>query len=845
MAKSKVSEKELEDDNDERDDSSSSLKPGPGVYSRQMNEFWLEQISQYDQRREGYVMRGNEVIKRFRDDRSKAQDDLKRMNMLWAYIKIMMPALYSKAPTPIVDRKFLDKDPVARLSSMIAERALRNEITFNGFHESMKAAVLDHLLPGQGIVWVRYESEHDLSVSIPAASQTSMVDDLDKIESEEGAPAGLAEREDDEKTDKLEETGEQLIAESIPVDYISWKDVYTLPVNARNWPEVQAVAKRICLSRKEAIKRFGEEIGEALIPDTQVGTTENDRQSGASSNVNIFHEANERNITVFEIWNKSDRRVYWCSRGYEYLCDVRDDPLELSQFFPCPRILLATTTNDTLEPVPDYFEWQDQATMIDELTMRIAMLTKACKVAGTYDGSNNALKRLLLEGVENELIPVDNWLIYAEKGGVPGSVSFLPIKEIQSVIDTLIKVRQTAMQDLDTVTGVNDIMRGTSDSRETLGGIRLKNNNTGTRLSERQKEVARFCVDTVRIIAEVMCKHFSTDTLVEVSGITQEDELSDEQIKAELMMSGEWQKQMQQFMLRIQQQIQPPTQLQTQPLQTQGNVVPFNPSAQQQPPQMAPRPSIPPEAIKVIEEHIIDAARKQKINRAIDLLRSDIPRKYRIDIEVDSTIFADAEKERQDASEFVGSFTKFLQSSEQIVQGMPEAAEIMGKMLQFAVRKYRTGRDLESAIETFIDKITKKAQQMIQNPKPTGEDAKVESEKIKQKGELQKQQLEGQQQQQDNAMHQQTVKLEAQRDMAQDQMEAHYREKEFQLKMAELDRKAQMDQMKHQIEMEALQAKVVAAHAMPKEPKGPEKEGSNDRTGTQTGAPSCRRARMG
>jgi hypothetical protein len=165
----------------------------------------------------------------------------------------------------------------------------------------------------------------------------------------------------------------------------------------------------------------------------------------------IFQDINERSITVYEIWNKVDRRVYWVSPGYEYLCDVKDDPLELENFFPCPKPLFSTHTNDSLIPVPDFIEWQDQAMQVDELTQRINLLSKACKVAGTYDASNGALKRLLDESSENILIPVDQWAVYAEKGGVEGSISFFPLKEIQEVLRTLQEVRAQCMQDLDVV----------------------------------------------------------------------------------------------------------------------------------------------------------------------------------------------------------------------------------------------------------------------------------------------------------------------------------------------------------------------------------------------------------
>src|SRR4029077_2495106 len=107
------------------------------------------------------------------------------------------------------------------------------------------------------------------------------------------------------------------------------------------------------------------------------------------------------------------KAVFWIGDGYDYLMDRKDDPLKLENFFPCPRPLFANQTTGTLVPVPDYLEYQDQAIQIDELTQRISMLAKACKVAGVYNAAATEVKRLLDESVENELIPVDDWAAFA------------------------------------------------------------------------------------------------------------------------------------------------------------------------------------------------------------------------------------------------------------------------------------------------------------------------------------------------------------------------------------------------------------------------------------------------
>jgi hypothetical protein len=64
--------------------------------------------------------------------------------------------------------------------------------------------------------------------------------------------------------------------------------------------------------------------------------------------------------TVYEIWWKPTKKVYFIAKSYDELCKEVDDPLKLDGFFPCPEPISATMTNDTLIPVPDYVESQDQ-----------------------------------------------------------------------------------------------------------------------------------------------------------------------------------------------------------------------------------------------------------------------------------------------------------------------------------------------------------------------------------------------------------------------------------------------------------------------------------------------------
>ena len=477
--------------------------------SYRMASYWKGEISATEEENARWFKRGETIIKRFRDERDRSTEEgQRRINALWAWYSIIRPAIYARCPQAVAERRFLDRDPVGRTSAMILERSLRYQLENNGFHQNMSRAVQDYLLPGRGQLWVRYEPTFgELGPSMPAKQTQDMRDEAGDLIGDED-----------------EDFGEELETESAPVDYINWKDFRTIPKRARTWSEVQAVAKRIYASKSECIKFFGEKIGKEIKADSTLSVAE--RMAG-SSDTAIFQDINERRRVIWEIWNKLDRKVYWVSTGYEYLCKEEDDPLELECFFPCPEPLSAVMTNDTMIPVPFYIEWQDQAIQLDELTQRISMLSKSCKVAGTYDASNRALRRLMDESVENELIPVENWAMAKEKGGVEGGISFLPIKEVIETMQTLIEVREKVLEDMDRVTGVSDVLRGTSDARETLGAQRLKVNSAGTRIDDQRNDVGRFAGDVVRLVSEVMCHHFSDETLIESSGILQEEGITE------------------------------------------------------------------------------------------------------------------------------------------------------------------------------------------------------------------------------------------------------------------------------------------------------------------------------
>lgn len=662
----------------------------------------VTEIRLYEQKAKIWEDKGKKILKRYKDERSVQEDRLPRYNILWSNIQTLAPALFAKNPKPNIERRFKDNDVLSRVTSEVLERATDYFINSDKFSMCMKQVVLDRLLPGRGTSWVRYVP-HFKDMDIQGTPE----------EKNEGYEISDETNTDDEIPLEGEETPQEVDYEEVTCDYVHWED-FGHNIGARTWDEVYLGWRRVYFKRSECIARFGDEIGNKIPLDYEPKGL-NDQKVAAGE---------LKKATIYELWDKECKCVYWLHKDVEDILDEKDDPLKLPEFFPFPRPLLATTANDSLIPVPDYKEYQDQAVEIDELTARISSIKKALKVAGVYDSSAQGIERLLAEGVENQLVPVESWAVFSEKGGIAGAINFLPMKEIAETLLALIEARDSTKKDLYEITGMADIMRGATDPDETASAQRIKGQYVNLRLRASQDEVQRFARDMVRIIAQVIAEHFSLETIKEISGI-------------KLLMAVEKQ--------RLQMKIAPmqnPQQVGQASAPGQGGVLtgsqPLAPpiAANQSQPPMAgqSQPGIPnqspqpPAAPPPIPEEIQEQLDNPTWEEVYALLRNDSLRSFRIDIETDSTIRADEDAEKDDRMQFLQAAGGFLQQAMAAGAQEPDLIPLMGEMLRFGVQAFRVSKPLEGAFNVAIAAMEKKASQNTGQPKPDPEQAKAQSD---------------------------------------------------------------------------------------------------------------------
>lgn len=420
------------------------------------------------------------IVKRYRDDPSNSVSDVQskaKFNILWSNVQTTLPALYANPPVAIVQRRYLDRDPVGRMAAQMLQRCLAYHIDDGDLHAVVRLCVEDMLVVGRGTAWVRYE---------PVIEQTLEVNPMT------GIPQPV----------------EKITREKACVDYVHWTDFLHGP--ARTWDEVPWVAKRAYMSHDELEERFGEDIANRV--PMLAGP-----QNGQEASEDTPHEL--KRAIVWEIWVKSDKRVVWVAEGMEdEPLDVKDDPLQLTGFFPCPEPIYATLSTDSLIPIPDYQQYAAQAVEMDELSARIDKLIQSVRVTGVYDSSIPEIARIFTEQSDNRLIPAQNWSAFSNSGGFKGAVDYMPIEQNVSALKSLYEARQAVKQDIYEITGISDILRGATAASETATAQRIKGQWGTIRLKDRQTQIADFVRALLRIQGEIISEHFQPETIITISG---------------------------------------------------------------------------------------------------------------------------------------------------------------------------------------------------------------------------------------------------------------------------------------------------------------------------------------
>lgn len=435
--------------------------------------YWCEELKASDKNLRDFRNDGTKIVTRYKGGKRTGRDSEVRagrfrLNLFHSNAATLQSMLYGNLPKIDASRRHSDpNDDVGRVAALIMERVLNNDVKDNPetYNSVLKAALQDRLLPGLGCARVRYEY--------------------------------------DEATQR----------EDAPLEYYHWRDVAW--GWARTFEELPWIGYRSFLSKDQIRERWGDDAAEGIQLEKQSTTPDKDEAT------EVEDDGPWQMGAIWEIWDRKKKQVIWVSIGYDKVLETKPDFLKIAGFLPSPAFLMANQTTTIYVPTSDYYLAQDLYNEIDTLQTRISIITEAVKVVGVYNSAAKEIKRMFKEGSDNDLIPVDNWALFAESGGVKGQIDWVPVKDIVESLSKLQQIRDEQISLLQQITGMSDIMRGQLDNQyEGVGQSKDKTKFGSIRIQALQEEFAAFASNLMQIKANIIGVHYSPETIARLANVS-------------------------------------------------------------------------------------------------------------------------------------------------------------------------------------------------------------------------------------------------------------------------------------------------------------------------------------
>jgi len=182
----------------------------------------------------------------------------------------------------------------------------------------------------------------------------------------------------------------------------------------------------------------------------------------------------------------------------------------------------------------------------------------------------------------------------------------------------------------------------------------------------------------------------------------------------------------------------------------------------------------------------------QYAEAAIQLLKSETVRGFRIEVAADSLVESDEISEKQNRMEFLSAVGSFMQQTLPVAQQAPELTPLLSEMLLFGVRAFKASRQIEGAFDTAMAKLNEPKEP--QPPPPDPEMMKLQAQQQTEQGRMQLEQGKFQAEMQAKAQEQQmTAQLEQARNEMEAQREAQKAQLTAQIEQYKADKQSELE----------------------------------------------------
>lgn len=537
-----------------------------------------------------------------KQDTTQTVGDANPFNILYSNTEVLLPSLYSATPRPDVASRFENpKEPAKVAENMLVAIIDDNNPGIESLDSAVEGAVLSALVPGAGGVRVR----------------------------------------------AFPRTACPIRFEEFKYDQLVWG-------YARKWSRVPWVAFLHNMSKEEIVSEYG-------LSDEQAARLHVPTQEEQDTNPSEPRAPRESGYVVYELWIRASRSVLFLCADYDekVLREVPNDPLQLQGFFPTPGPLSLVRKPSGMDPTPLYEYYRNQAEELNRVTTRLNRVLRAIKVRGVYNSLiGSDLQQILSDdNMENAMSPSQNPMDL-QGGGFEKQIWLLPIEKLIQVAQQLYLARTQIKQVIYEITGLSDIIRGSSVASETATAQDLKNKWGTVRLRRMQRIVSMYVRDVLRIALDAATTVIPPEQWKSMTGLP--------------------------YPLAVEKQ-QAQMQLQQMQLAQQQQAVIAQATGQQPPPPQQPPPQL------------VQAATSPSWEELLAKLRNDGMRDYSVDIETASTIDTDAMADKQEVIDFMGALAQLMQGLGPLVALGPEGLNAAKTLVLAVCKRFRFGREVEDA----------------------------------------------------------------------------------------------------------------------------------------------------
>lgn len=541
---------------------------------------------------QGLISKAKTAAKKYREECADIRRIItldKRFNILFSNTQLLKAHLTTNDPKPVIRTRFpkqVDSEPqrqLARVAGEIAERAAvhaRDSFDFKGAADD---AADKAVLFGRGVLRIKYEPEIEVS------------------------PEGA----------------EKIGAQSINIESMGYDEF--LCQNVKKWEKAGWVAFRHLMTKDNLREQFGEEYAESIPLNFK---EEKEDKKEESKDKESFAE-------VWEIWDKTEKRVLFIAAGFKEIITEQEDPYGLKNFFPMPKPLQFFEGGD-LRPVPEFRLYSKIVKALEIICRRIDGLVDNIRSAALAAGADKDIIAKLSSSAENSVITVtDNLGRLLSQGGISSMIMEYPNEGKIKVLSTLESEKVQRLNEIYEITGIADIMRGQSDPSDTARAQEIKGKFGSLRLQARQSKVQEMIKGCFKIITELICEHYTPENLMAASSITLPTEA--EKASAAAM---------------------------------QG---------------------VDPAAGGILKQPSLESV--------MSTLRNELLRDYTIEVESTATVFEDDQKNKGERLDLFKSVSGMLREMMPFMQGNPEFISSIKAQILFTIDAFPQSRVLKEAFE--------------------------------------------------------------------------------------------------------------------------------------------------